>query len=165
MVFSTLPRLMLLLAPVLVGVGSPRPLSAQAPDDESAVLEVVRTLFDGMREKDESLLRSVFHPEARLHTAGVGAEGRPVTRETPVDGFIAGVVSAEARLDEVTFDERVEVSGNLAMAWTPYNLFVDDAFQHCGVDVFVFTRSDEGWKILQLADTRTREGCDPSRRD
>lgn len=143
-------------------------VQAQAPGsaaDEAAVLEVVNTLFDGMREKDESALRSVFHEAARLHSTGETPEGDPVTRETDIDAFIRNVVSSDAFLDEVTFDERVEVSGNLAMAWTPYNLFVDSSFQHCGVDVFVMTRSADGWKILQLADTRTQEGCDQERRD
>jgi hypothetical protein len=138
---------------------------AGSAGDEAAVLEVVRTLFDGMREKDEAKLRSVFHADARLHSAGQDASGAPSTRESPIDGFIQNVVGSDAYLDEVTFDERVEVSGNLAMAWTPYNLFVNEAFQHCGVDAFLMTRSADGWKILQLADTRTRDGCDPERRD
>jgi hypothetical protein len=143
-------------------------VQGQAPGsaaDQAAVLNVVNTLFDGMREKDEGKLRSVFHEAARLHSAGETPEGEPMTRESPIDGFIRNVLSSDAFLDEVTFDERVEVSGNLAMAWTPYNLFVNSSFQHCGVDVFVMTRSADGWKILQLADTRTQEGCDPERRD
>ena len=155
---------LLLAGPILfpAGVGAQE---AGSPADQAAVLAVVTTLFDGMREKDEAKLRSVFHSEARLHSAGQDAEGTPGTRSTPIDGFIQGVLGSEAHLDEVTFDERVEVSGNLAMAWTPYNLFVNDAFQHCGVDAFVMTRAPDGWKILQLADTRTRDGCDPERRD
>ncbi|MEJ2541894.1 MAG: nuclear transport factor 2 family protein [Gemmatimonadota bacterium] len=147
---------------------APVPTLGQAPpdsDDEAAVLQVVTTLFDGMREKDESRLRSVFHPDARLHSAGQDEDGNPATRSTPIEGFIRNVVASEAFLDEVTFDERVEVSGNLAMAWTPYNLFVDGDFRHCGVDLFVMTRGSDGWKILQLADTRTQDGCDPQRRD
>lgn len=147
---------------------APLQLTGQAQGsaaDEAAVLEVVNTLFDGMREKDEAKLRSVFHEEARLHSAGADEAGMPRTSETPIEGFIGSVLGSGAHLDEVTFDERVEVSGNLAMAWTPYNLFVNDAFQHCGVDVFVMTRANDGWRILQLADTRTQEGCDQDRRD
>ncbi|HSG50092.1 MAG TPA: nuclear transport factor 2 family protein [Longimicrobiales bacterium] len=145
------------------GVAGPGALAAQSPD-EAAVLDVVRTLFDGMREKDEAKLRSVFHPEARLHTATMDRDGNPATPGNPAETFVTNVLGAQAHLDEVTFDEVVLVDGNLAMAWTPYNIFVDGAFQHCGVDLFVMTRSPEGWKILQLVDTRTREGCDPERR-
>jgi len=142
---------------------TPVPVLAQ-DGAEAEVLAVVKTLFDGMREKDAEKIGSVFHPEARLHSAGVDAQGNPVTRETPLDRFAAGVASSQVHVDEVTFDEEVRIDGNLAMAWTPYNVFVDGTFQHCGVDVFLMTRTPDGWKILQLADTRTREGCDPERR-
>lgn len=142
---------------------TPGPVLAQ-DGAEAEVLAVVKTLFDGMREKNAEKIASVFHPDARLHSAGADAQGSPVTRETPVDRFASGVASSQAHLDEVTFDEEVRIDGNLAMAWTPYNLFVDGSFQHCGVDVFIMTRTADGWKILQLADTRTREGCDPERR-
>lgn len=158
-----LGRTLLMLTALLVSAGAPSPLRAQE-DPREEILEVVRTLFDGMRDKDPEKLTSVFHPDARLHSAGVDPEGNPVTRETPVDAFIANVASSEAHLDEVTFDEAVMVDGNLAMAWTPYNLFVNGDFQHCGVDLFAMTRTDAGWKILQLVDTRSREGCDPERR-
>lgn len=124
---------------------------AAAQSDEEAVLAVVTTLFDGMREKDEAKLRSVFLPEARLGTDGV-------------DGFVTSVLGAAAHLDEVTFDETVLIDGPLAMAWTPYNIFVNGNFQHCGVDVFVMRLVEGEWKILQLDDTRRRDGCDPERR-
>ena len=140
-----------------LAIGTPAPLAAQA-GEEAAVMAVVDALFDGMRDKDEAALRSLFHSDARLHTAGSDAPG------TPIEGFISGVVSGDAYLDEVTFDERVLVDGPLAVAWTPYNLFVNGEFSHCGVDAFTMLRTAEGWRILQIVDTRVREGCDPSRR-
>lgn len=142
--------------------GQDAPVSSEA--DEAAVLAVVDRLFDGMRQKDEALLRGVWHPEARLQTATRTDEGEPVLRSTPVDDFIASVLSSSAHLDEVTFDEVVRISGDLATAWTPYNLFVDGSFQHCGVDALQLIRHGDGWRIHQLTDTRTRQGCDPSRR-
>jgi hypothetical protein len=150
------------VAVLAVGLFSSGLAAQEAPED--AVLEVVTRLFDGMREKDEAKLRTVFHADARLHTAVPDPSGEPLTRETPVESFINNVAGAEVYIDEVTFEEVVLVDGNLAMAWTPYNVFVDGAFQHCGVDVFIMTMTPDGWKILQLADTRRREGCDPERR-
>ena len=145
-------------------LGAPQGLQAQSADDEAAVLQVVADLFDGMREKDEAKVRGVWHPEARLQSAGQDQDGTPSLRTTPVDGFIASVVSSTALLDEVTFDEVVRIDGNLASVWAPYNLFVNDSFQHCGVDAIHMLRTAEGWKIFQLTDTRTREGCDVERR-
>jgi hypothetical protein len=117
----------------------------------AAVLDVVGTLFDGMRAKDETKLRSVFAADARLGTDGV-------------DSFILGVLESGRHLDEVTFDETVLTDGDLAMAWTPYNIFIDGMFHHCGVDLFVLRRGDQGWKITHLDDTRRTDACDPERR-
>ena len=115
--------------------------------EEQEVLQVVTALFDGMREKDEDLLRSVFLPSASLG-------------DTPADAFVTQVVGSKAYLDERTYDETVLIDGDLAMAWTPYNIFVDGTFHHCGVDVFVMHRTDGLWKIRYLDDTRRTEGCD-----
>jgi hypothetical protein len=143
---------------------TPTEVQAQSADDEAAALQVVHDLFDGMREKDEAKLRSLWHGEARLQSAGQDPNGTPSLRTTPVDGFIASVVSSTASLDEVTFDEVVHIDGNLASVWAPYNLFVNDSFQHCGVDAIHLIRTSDGWKIFQLTDTRTQEGCDVERR-
>ena len=138
-------------AGLLAAAGTGAPVAAQT--DEAAVLEVVTRLFDGMREKDEAKLRSVFMPEARLGT-------------NSIDGFIRQVVGGAATIDEVTFDETVLIDRDLAMAWTPYNVYVDGTFIHCGVDLFVMRRIEGEWKILQLDDTRHSDGvgCDPERR-
>jgi hypothetical protein len=141
----------------LIGGAGPVGLVAQgAVEDE--VLAVVTTLFDGMREKDEAKLRSVFHADARLHNAEAPDQG------TPIESFLQNLLASPAELDEVTFDEQVLVDGALAVAWTPYNFFADGEFSHCGVDAFTMVRTPAGWKILQIVDTRVREGCDPSRR-
>jgi hypothetical protein len=139
------------------------PAAAQDAD-ERAALAVVRTLFDGMREKDEAKLRSVWHEEARLQSAARDDAGAPSVTSTPIDRFVTGVLGSTRHLDEVTFDEVVSVDGDLASVWAPYNIFVDGDLSHCGVDAFQMVRGAEGWKILQLTDTRTREGCDASRR-
>jgi hypothetical protein len=150
----------------LLGLVGPQTGAAQAsPDTEAELLGVVTMLFDGMREKDETKLRSVWHPEARLQTAGVDRDGNPRLSSTPIDGFVTSVLGSEAELDEITFDEVVQVDGALATVWAPYNLYVNGAFQHCGVDAIQFVRTDDGWKIFQLTDTRKRDGCDPERRD
>lgn len=149
---------------LVAGLTLPAGVSAQVQGDEEAVLQVVRDLFDGMREKDEEKLRGVWHTEARLQSAAMDEAGAPVLRSTPIDGFVQSIASSSAFLDEVTFDEVVRIDGHLATVWAPYNLFVNDSFQHCGVDAIQMIRTSDGWKIFQLTDTRTREGCDEERR-
>ncbi len=152
-----------ILMAVLAALALPGLATAQA-QDQAAVMAVVHTLFDGMREKDSTKLASVWHREARLQSTGRDEQGNPTVTTLDVAAFSQRIVSMKPTVDEKTFDEQVMVNEDLAMVWAPYNVFVDGEFRHCGVDAFQLVRTADGWKILQLADTETQKGCDPSRR-
>lgn len=136
----------LVLCAVLLSAGG-----AATASEEDRVLAAVDALFDAMRAKDAEALQSAFLPEGRLGTEDT-------------EGWIRSVSTSEAYLDEVTFDETVLIDDSVAMAWTPYNLFVNGEFHHCGIDLFSFRKVDGQWKILQIDDTRREEPCDPKRR-
>mgnify|MGYP001801511171 CR=1 FL=1 len=101
-------------------------------------------------KKNAALIKKQFVPNARLGALSVS-------------DFIERVSSSEAYLDERTFDETVLIDDDLAMAWTPCNLFVDGKFHHCGVDLFVMKRISEQWRIADLEDTRRTENCESHR--
>ena len=132
-------------------------LSAQE-DDAAAVLAVVESLFDGMREGDADAMAALFHEDVRLVTTGT-QEGAPVVRVVEIDGWLEGVAASTRILDEQLHDIEVRISQGLATVWTGYDLYVDGVHSHCGVDAFQLVRTGEGWKIIQIADTRSREGC------
>jgi hypothetical protein len=118
-------------------------------------------MFDAMRARDTAALRSVFDTSARLMTAGVSREGKAVLRVTPIDRFIQGIAGAPAGtlLDERIFDVEVRQDANLATVWTRYNFYAGEQFSHCGFDAFQLFKSEQGWRIIAIADTQRREGC------
>ena len=78
----------------------------------------------------------------------------------PPTGWIESVSSRTGPvLDERIYNPIVEVSGPLASVWTEYDLFVGEEFRHCGVDALHLALTDDGWKIVHLADTRVTDGC------
>lgn len=138
-----------------LGVSS---VAAQRVEDE--VLKTVQSLFDGMRARDTALMRSLFHAEARLMSAET-RDGVPRVSVDALAGWLRGVAGSKEILDERLRDTEVRVDGNLAMVWTGYDLFVGSRHNHCGVDVFILGKTAEGWKILDVADTRRKDGCKP----
>lgn len=136
------------------------PLAAQHGETEQEVIDVVVGLFDAMRDKDTVALRAVFHQSARLTSAVTNGEGQPVVNEVPIDRFVQAIAGAQPYLDEQLWDIEVRIDGNLATVWTKYAFFADRTFSHCGVDAFQLAMTGAGWKIIQVADTRQREGCD-----
>ncbi len=126
---------------------------------ETEVRQVVDRLFDAMRGGDSAAMRPLFHPEARLVSVGRRA-GAPVLQEEEIGGFLAAVGTPRPEvLDERISDVEIRIDGDLATAWMQYAFYLGDRFSHCGVNAFQLFRSAAGWQILQIADTRRRDGC------
>ncbi len=147
-----IPLLALSLMPALMA----DPAVAQTPEAE--VREVVERLFDGMRSGDTTAMRATFHPDVRLVTTGT-RDGEPVASVVEVEAWLDAVAGADAVLDERLYDVEVRVADGLATVWTYYTLHVGSRFSHCGYDAFQLVRTPEGWRIIQVADTRQVEGC------
>jgi hypothetical protein len=129
--------------------------------DEQAVENVVMELFSAMRHGDSSALHKTFLDNARLVTSYVNREGIPGTEEISLKDFLIAVGTPHTEeWREIPETVTVRVDDNMAVAWVPYSFYVNDRFSHCGVDAFQLVRTADGWKILNLTDTRRVKGCE-----
>jgi Putative lumazine-binding len=129
--------------------------SASAQNTQDSVKMVVNSLFKAMNDADSAGVVKVFAPGAVIHGLGKGG----VKLET-VEEFGASMKRLKkGQLDERIQFEAVHIDANLAAAWTPYRLYFDGKFMHCGADSFQLIRIDGVWKIVYLIDTR-RKDCD-----
>lgn len=153
--------MLLHLALCLQAVAAPPVQQTGQPDPE--IRKTVERMFDAMRSRDTAALRAVFDTNAKLMTTRLSQEGKPVLRVTPIDRFIQGIASAPAgtALDERIFDVEVRQSDNLATVWTRYLFYLGEQLSHCGYDSFQLFKSEQGWRVIGIADTQRREGCKP----
>lgn len=143
-------------------LGAPSLLRAQMTGPETEPpLAVVRELFDAMRAGDSARVRAVFHPRmGGLVTAETGPDGQSRVSTTTIDGFAKAIGTPHpAPYDERIFNPRVLMDGPLASVWVDYSFYVGTQFSHCGVDVFQLAKDGPVWKIVALADTRRKTGC------
>jgi hypothetical protein len=134
--------------------------SSPAQPEKEAVLAPVLTLFKGMLARDSALAATTFYPVATLATVSVDKSGVPTVRRESVANYMKAIASPRTEVwDERIWDPEVRVNGHLAQVWTPYGFFIDNKLHHCGVDAFHLIRTDKGWKIFHVADTRQAEGC------
>ena len=150
-----------------VAITAPRPPEpAGAPastlSDEQEVLAVVQRLFDAMQAKDTAALVELFDPQATLTGMRPGRDGGParVQRLTPAE--FAAFMAKDQRESwiERAWNPQVRVSGTLATIWADYDFHFGQTFSHCGVDAVQLLKTPDGWKIVSLADTFVREGCE-----
>ena len=150
---ARLVRRLLIGALVLVAAAS-APARAQTPDHEAAYAVVTR-LFDAMRARDTTTMRSLFVPNASMQSLGA------TVKFESIDGWIAGVGRAPAGLvlDERLANPVVHVDGALASIWVDYWFFAGERFSHCGVDAFLLAKQDGTWRVFSVTDTRRTQGC------
>ncbi len=135
-------------------------LKSMAQDDETAIKTVINNMFDGMRKPDSVLIRSAFAPKAILQTIAKTKEGKISVRSEVLDSFIIAVTRPHKEVyDERIIFDFVKVDAELAIAWTPYQFFIDEKFSHCGVNSFQLVKIEGQWKIQYLIDTRRRQDC------
>lgn len=134
-------RLLVVLASVLTA-----PLEAQSARD--AVLAVVDSTLLAISRNDHAAFADFMLPEAVTFSGGMRAD----------TAWYGSRTSAQVRarrfgnaLLERGFDATVQVAGTMAVAWVPYDIYVDGAWSHCGVDVFTLFRVGSGWRIASMA--------------
>lgn len=132
---------------------------AQA-SDEAGITEAINKLFTGMHNHDTVMVRSAFADKVTLATVVRNKEGKHVLRLEEFKEFIKiiGRPSPDVLTEEI-WNLKIQIDGAFAQAWCDYAFYVGKNFSHCGVDAFQLIKTQEGWKIFNIADTRRREGC------
>jgi hypothetical protein len=126
-------------------------IGQQKTTDEDQIKAVILKTFSAMKSVDSVALKSCFTGNALLHISQVKPEGNSL-REVPAAKFIQNVMTRKpGDLDErvlswgpILFDQEI------ATAWVPYEFYLNGKFTHKGVDVFLFVKTGNEFKIQTL---------------
>ena len=135
-------------------------VNAQKSDTENVKATIIE-FFDAFHKQDTTVLKAMVTDKIILQSISTNKEGETILKEDDFNKFIASIASIPK---DRTFEEKllgfnIQVDGNMANAWTPYEFWYQDKFSHCGVNSFQLIKMDDKWKIIYLVDTRRREGC------
>lgn len=127
-------------------------LAAQAQPtaaQRATILAVADSALAAINRGDMDAFTNLMTPEAQTivvragDTARVTVRTREEWRSRP----------STSRVTERGFRGEVHVSGPLAVVWLPYDLYVNGAWSHCGVDMFTLVHAAGAWKIASLSYT------------
>lgn len=136
------------------------PISAQNKQTRQEILKPIYQLFEGMLKNDSSLVRKVFAENISFSTVSKNGNDETYLKAGDVQGFLNNVGSPkEVVLKEVISNINVQVDGDFASVWCDYTFYLSDEFHHCGIDQFLLIKTESGWKIRQVVDTRRITDC------
>jgi len=128
--------------------------------DSAEVRSAIDKLFIGMKNGDSSLVAEVFHPEIQMMSTMMDKEGNPRSHKGSAVEFKNAVGTPHDQVwDERISNVFIQIDGNLAQAWMDYSFYLDDTFSHCGVNAIQLFKTEKGWQMVHLADTRRRSDC------
>jgi hypothetical protein len=129
---------------------------------EEQIKNTIHTFFEGLHNGDTALITKTIHKDLKLQTTFVNKEGENILRNELKDDFLKSIANKNKEdiwLEKLLYFE-INIDGNLAAVWTPYEFYVNGSFSHCGANSFQLFNNNGNWEIIFLVDTRRRQGCE-----
>lgn len=135
---------------------------AQERPEEQEIKQVIETFFDGFHTRDSMIMKSVVNDKVVMQSISKNAQGEVKLTQEDFGKFMRSIMAIPLTTEfrEELHSYTINMDGEMANVWTPYSLFVNEQFRHCGVNSFQLAKQEGEWKIIHLVDTRRREGCD-----
>lgn len=138
-----------------------QPDPAATSEAEPAVLAVVKQILQAINTGDPDLARPILLEEAVVQSIRE-RDGRKITGQQTAKQFLNGLKRGTDKWTERIWNPTVNIHGEIATVWAPYDFHINGAFSHCGTDIFNLIKTAEGWKVSALTYDVIKEGCAPS---
>jgi hypothetical protein len=127
--------------------------------DSKAIESTIIQLFDAMRESNMQKAADVFHEQLQLMTVVDRTMGAELIHSSAAEFLEAIALPKEEPWDEHYSNLEIHIDGDLATAWMDYRFYRGTEFSHCGVNAMKFIRTETGWKMFSITDTRRTDNC------
>jgi hypothetical protein len=150
-----------ILPKIIVLVSIMFSLNSAAQSENDAVKEAIITFFEAFHRQDTVALKKMAKGNITMQSISLDENNASMLSEMKFYDFTKSIASIPK---DRTFEEKllgfdINVDGNMANAWTPYEFWYIGNFSHCGVNSFQLIKENETWKIIYLVDTRRVEHC------
>jgi len=122
---------------------------------------IIDIFFEGFHQGDTLKMKSVMAKSMVMQTAFTTKDGKNQIVDEQPETFLMAIADRPKtqKWEERLLDYMVQIDGNLAHVWTPYEFWFNDTFSHCGANAFTLAKTDDGWKIIHIIDSRRKNGC------
>lgn len=129
--------------------------------DTLKVKKVIETFFEGLHKGDSSIISKTLHKDVKIQTTSTNKLGQNILKTDTKEELLTSV--AHKKTTHTYFEKLlsidVQIDGNLASVWTPYEFYLNGNFSHCGANSFQLFHNNGKWEIIFLVDMRRRDNC------
>jgi hypothetical protein len=145
---------------VIIALFTSITIQAQNPDELEVKNTIIR-FFDAFHKQDSVAINALVFKGLTLQSIGKDEQGITQLHSEEFSTFLKSIVSIpkDQKFEEKLLGFNIQVDGDMANVWTPYEFWFNGKFSHCGVNSFQLAKLDNAWKIIYLIDTRRKKGC------
>lgn len=127
-------------------------------NDTVQIKYCIQRFFEGLEGQDTVKLKEAMYSELSLKTI---IENIAEKKERFVVESREELIQIVAKKRTVTLDEKllsmhIFIDGRLASVWTPYEFYINGQPSHRGANSFQLVKTNKGWQIFSIVDTRHR---------
>ena len=129
--------------------------------DKKIIKNTIDSFFIAFHDKDTVALKQYAKPTMMLQSIGKDKEQQQRLTVSKYSDFVQSIANIP---DDVSFEEKIleyniQIDGDMAHVWTPYEFWLNNVLHHCGVNSFQLFKKEDNWSIIYLVDTRRTTGC------
>jgi hypothetical protein len=126
--------------------------------EEDAILKTVDTFLLAVGNHDYDALKDIEVAEGTtFFQQRTKADAKPVQRRSNAD-FAKPNPNADYFIERY-WSPTVQVRGDLAQVWAPYELRDNGQVVHCGIDAFDMVKLDGRWRVGNVLSTMETDAC------
>ena len=126
-----------------------------------SIKHVVNELLDAISTSDSSKAAKLVLKEGHVMRVSQRSGDKKISFRSNRT-FIEETGSRTAEILERMWNPVIIYRGDIAVAWTTYDLHINGKFSHCGAETFNLVRKDNTWLIFDWAYTVEPNNCDES---
>ncbi|GHC58014.1 nuclear transport factor 2 family protein [Ulvibacter litoralis] len=134
---------------------------SQQDFSEAEAKQIIATFFEGFHKGNTLQMSTLLTSHAMLETAFTNKEGVATITTKSASSLVTAIAKrpTDQQWEERILGYTIAIDGNLAHVWTPYEFWVNGTFSHCGANSFTIVKTNAGWKIHHIIDSRRQAGC------
>ncbi len=121
---------------------------------ESEVIATIDSFFVALNRQDSTMLGEYVLREGQVWSLVIGQEKKFKARHFSDD---MKKFNHTYEWEEIAKGYEVQFREGLAIAWVPYEFYLNGKFSHSGMDLFTLVPYKETWKIIQASYTVKKE--------
>jgi hypothetical protein len=108
-----------------------------------------------MKTHDAAAAAALFLPGATASSVDQSGKASVI----PFEKFVEHIGTSKSDWLERISNPKVLQRGPISVVWAEYDFYLNGKLSHCGIDSFSLLKTQSGWKIAAISDTRETAGC------